>query len=308
MMNLRNALVGILEGTSLKNTLKHILEHNQLLAKSNEATTRQYVVLPILRALGWDDAKLDPMEILPEYNVKEGDVDYALKVGQKPALLIECKRWNESLEKQKHEDQIFKYAYKAGVPIVVLVNGKTWRFYLAWAAGVSAGDRLFCETDIADLDKAVSDLETYLLKSNVKSGKAERSAKTALEERFQAPANKPNPIGKATKQNSGKPLEEETETQPQPLRAKLEYFRIPILQTLEEFDGGAATTKVFEAPLVKEAEAKMQKDHGPQKDWRQDCRNARKNLVRAGYLRDDSKKGIWEITDKGRHYLKQPGG
>lgn len=60
MMNLRNALVGILEGTSLKNTLKHILEHNQLLAKSNEATTRQYVVLPILRALGWDDAKLDP--------------------------------------------------------------------------------------------------------------------------------------------------------------------------------------------------------------------------------------------------------
>lgn len=107
MMNLRNALVGILEGTSLRNTIEYILEHDQLLAKSNEAVTRQYVVLPILRALEWDDAKLDPMEILPEHNVGKGNkVDYALKVGQKPALFIECKRWNEPLE--KHEDQIFQ--------------------------------------------------------------------------------------------------------------------------------------------------------------------------------------------------------
>lgn len=236
-----------------------------------------------------------PMEILPAHNVKEGDVDYALKVGQKPALLIECKRWNESLEKQKHENQIFRYAYNEGVLIVVLTNGKKWKFYRAWAEGVSASDRLFCETDIADLDKAVSDLETYLLKSNVISGKAARSAQTAL-------------VGKRIKQNSGKTLEEDTETQPQPRPAKLEYFRIPILQTLEEFGGSAATTKVFEAPVVKEAAAKMQKDHGPQKKWRQDCRNARKNLVRNGYLRDDSEQGTWEITDKGRDYLKQHGG
>lgn len=311
MMNLRNALVDILEGTSLRNTIAYILEHDQLLAKSNEAATQQYVVLPILRALGWDDAKLDPMEILPEHNVGEGDVDYALKVGQKPALFIECKRWNESLEKQKHEDQIFKYAFNGGVPIAVLTNGKTWRFYRAWAEGVSPGDRLFCETDIEDLDKAVSNLEIYLLKSNVMSGKARDSARTALkemEELRQAPANRQNPISKGTKQDSGKPLEEETETQPQPRRAKLDYFCIPILQTLEEFGGSAATTKVFEAPVIKEAAGKMQEDHGTQKDWRQDCRNARKNLRDDGYLRGDSKKGIWEITDKGRDHLKQHGG
>ena len=52
----------------------------------------------------------------------------------------------------------------------------------------------------------------------------------------------------------------------------------------------------------------MHRDHGPQKDWRQDCRNARKNLRDDGYLRGDSKKGTWEITDKGRDYLKQHGG
>lgn len=191
--------------------------------------------------------------------------------------------------------RFFKYAFNAGVPIGALTNGKTWKFYLAWAEGVSASDRLFCETDIENLDKAVSDLETYLLKSNVKSGKAKRSAQTALG-------------GKETKQNSGKTLEEETETQPQPRRAKLDYFCIPILQTLEKFDGGAATTKVFEAPIIKEAAAKMQEDHGPNEEWKQDCHNARKKLVRYGYLRDDSEQGTWEITDKGRCYLKQHGG
>ena len=43
---------------TLSNTIAHILEHKQHLAEANEATTQQYVVLPILRALGWDDANL----------------------------------------------------------------------------------------------------------------------------------------------------------------------------------------------------------------------------------------------------------
>ena len=42
----------------LRNTIAHILEHKQHLVKANEATIQQYVVLPILRALGWDDTNL----------------------------------------------------------------------------------------------------------------------------------------------------------------------------------------------------------------------------------------------------------
>ncbi len=44
--------------THLRNTIAHILEHKQHLAEANEATIQQYVVLPILRALGWNDANL----------------------------------------------------------------------------------------------------------------------------------------------------------------------------------------------------------------------------------------------------------
>ena len=54
----------------LSNTIAHILEHERHLAEANEPTTQQYVILPILRALGWDDANLALMEVLPEYRLR----------------------------------------------------------------------------------------------------------------------------------------------------------------------------------------------------------------------------------------------
>ena len=176
----------------LRNTIAHILEHEQNLVEANEATIQQYVVLPILRALGWDDTNLASMEILPEYAVKSGKVDYALKVAQELTLFIECKKWNESLD--RHEDQIVTYAVKAGMPIVGLTNGKIWRFYFSWIERTSVSDRIFCEIDIEDREAAISDLEKYLLKSNVASGEAELNAEIALEDKEKAGASEPSSI------------------------------------------------------------------------------------------------------------------
>ena len=193
--------------TDLRNTIAHILEHTQHLAEANEATTQQYVVLPILRALGWDDTNLASMEVLPEYAVEGGQVDYALKVGQKLTLFIECKKWNESLD--KHENQIVTYAVKAGMPIVGLTNGKIWRFYFSWIEGTSVSDRIFCEIDIEDREAAISDLGKYLLKSNVASGEARSNAKIALEEKEKTSSSEisstvpnPNPVKAREKKSS----------------------------------------------------------------------------------------------------------
>ena len=178
--------------TDLRNTIAHILEHKQHLAEANEATIQQYVVLPILRALGWDDVNLASMAVLPEYAVEDGRVDYALKVGQKLALFLECKKWNESLN--RHENQIVTYAVKAGMPIVCLTNGKIWRFYFSWIEGTPVRDRIFCEIDIEDREAAISDLEKYLLKSNVASGEAESNAEIALEEKGKRIPSEISPI------------------------------------------------------------------------------------------------------------------
>lgn len=175
----------------LRNTIAHILEHKQRLANANEATLQQYVVLPILRALGWDDANLASMEVLPEHPVEGGSVDYALQIAEKIALLIECKKWNESLD--RHEDQIVNYAFKAGVRIVGLTNGKIWRFYFSWIEGRPVSERIICEIDIEDRVSAISDLEKYLLKYNVVSGKVEDDARIALEEKEKTTVSKPSP-------------------------------------------------------------------------------------------------------------------
>lgn len=184
---------GIFYMPDLKNTIAHILEHQQHLVKANEATTQQYVVLPILRALGWDDTNLAVMEVIPEHNVETGNVDYALKVDQKPVLFLECKKWDRPLA-EKQASQIFRYAFEGGAPIVGLTNGKIWRFYFSWVEGTSMDERVFSDIDIANLERAVSSLEEYLLKSNVASGKAERNARIALEAREKADTPKPRPI------------------------------------------------------------------------------------------------------------------
>lgn len=159
--------------TDLRNTIAHILEHRQYLANANEATTQQYVVLPILRALGWDDANLASIEILPEYVVENGRVDYALRPrnAQNPVVFIECKRWDTPLS-GTHETQIISYAFNSGVPIAVLTNGRMWEFYLPWVEGTTVSERIFCTIDIEEQDVPVSDLEKYLSNANVVSGRA----------------------------------------------------------------------------------------------------------------------------------------
>ncbi len=167
----------------LSNTIAHILEHKQHLAEANEATIQQYVILPILRALEWDDVNLTSMEIIPEYQVESRRADYALHIKQEqnPMVLIECKRWTQPIG--RNEEQICFYAYSGNVPLAIITNGKLWRFYLSRWEASSLSDRIFCETDIENRETAISDLEKYLLKSNVISGEAELNAEIALEEK-----------------------------------------------------------------------------------------------------------------------------
>ena len=198
----------------LRNTIAHILEHRQYLAKANEATIQQYVVLPILRALGWDDTNLASREVLPEYKVESRRADYALHVkrDESPAVLIECKRWEQQIG--KNEQQICFYAYSGNIPLAIITSGKLWRFYLSRWEASSLSDRVFCETDIEDRENAISDLERYLLKSNVASGEAEVDAEIALEEKIDTDFSKSIPIRPKTIPNNDvidpKPVSPET--------------------------------------------------------------------------------------------------
>lgn len=93
----------------------------------SEAIVKQSLIVPILRRLGWDDESDD--EVVTEYNVGGGEVDYALSHNRTAKVFIEAKREDEPLE--KHEEQLLNYAFKQGVVMAVLTNGTTWWFYLS---------------------------------------------------------------------------------------------------------------------------------------------------------------------------------
>jgi hypothetical protein len=139
----------------------------------SEAAVRQSVVLPILRALGWDD--LDPDRVAPEFELGGRRVDYALSaLGGQPSLFIEVKGPGPLVGVEK---QLFEYAFHAGIPFAILTNGQEWSFFLPAAPG-SYDERLLYKLDLAErrTDEAVERLARYVGFERVRSGEVLRDA------------------------------------------------------------------------------------------------------------------------------------
>ena len=141
----------------------------------NEAQVKQAVIVPILRALDWDDA--DPAEFVPEYSVDSGRVDYAL-LGQKGAPLVFLEAKGIGRVDLAGEEQLFRYAVNKGVPFLILTDGDLWDFYLSMAAGVPA-ERRFYRAKLTREERVAEHarfLGRHLRKRCVVSGEARRAA------------------------------------------------------------------------------------------------------------------------------------
>ena len=173
---------------SLEQIIAHIVQFTETITKYDfdETATKQFVVLPILRALGWDDRNLETLEVLPESrtdpeNSKQIKVDYALQHERRPLVLIECKRWREDLEKPEHHEQLAGYIFQKGVDLGILTNGKIWHFYLAYKTGVSWRNRKFCSIELGERKDTIVDFQKYLSKPNVINESAKAEAKKTVQ-------------------------------------------------------------------------------------------------------------------------------
>lgn len=248
----------------------------------DETATKQYIVLPILRALDWQDSNLYTLEVFPEKKVDgSGKVDYALQKGDNVFVFIECKRWGANIE--KHQEQICLYAFMAGVDIAVITNGKIWDFYLPdkttlpGRINVPWQDRIFCTIDLEVQQEAISDFQKYLTKSNVEQG----TAKTEAEEAFQ-PQRRDTPLPR-------------------------QRYCLPILEVLE-INGGALVTNDVLTQVYQLMEDELRLiDKSRRSDgqfyWENRTHDMRRELVNKGLMKDDSPRGIWEISNEGREYL-----
>jgi len=271
----------------LAKTIKDILQCRATIEtyKFDETATKQYVVLPIFRALDWHDSNLYTLEVFPERKVGDGKVDYALQQNQTPLVFVECKRWGANVE--NYQDQICQYAFREGVEIAVITNGKIWDLYLPDQTStpdrrvVPWEDRIFCSIDLEVEREAISDFQKYLSKSNVEQGKAKADAQEAFQPR--SPGT------------------------PSPRR----HYGIPILRVLNDLGGSANAHQVLDSVYqLMEMENKLREiDKSQRSDgqlyWHNRTQDMRRELINKGLMKNDSPRGIWEISEAGREHLRR---
>lgn len=159
--------------------LQRLVEDARFLLDSEEAT-KQGIILPILSRIGWDRDNV--REVIPEYRVKDGRVDYCLHINHKNAVFIEAKRTDQELD--RHQEQLLDYAFREGVKLAVLTNGVVWWLYLPLLQG-SWEQRRFFTIDISQQGpSAVADhFSRFLSRDAVADGSAVRRAEALHESR-----------------------------------------------------------------------------------------------------------------------------
>lgn len=141
----------------------------------NERAVSTSIVVPILRALGWDDSDLT--QVMPEYTNPRGRVDYALSPSRNaPAVFVEVKRVGQTADADR---QLFEYAFHEGAQIAVLTDGRVWNFYLPGQHG-SYEDRRVYQLDIVEREttEIVLRFRRYLDRERVSGGAALNDAQS----------------------------------------------------------------------------------------------------------------------------------
>ena len=105
----------------------------------SEADTRSYLIDPVLRLLGYESVENLRREV-PVPATKEF-IDYELRVGGAPHVLIEAKALRYDLTDQ-HSAQCVQYAAVLGVRWCLITNGVEWLLYDATAKGPLAKKRV----------------------------------------------------------------------------------------------------------------------------------------------------------------------
>lgn len=151
-------------GLVLDTVRKRIARHQR--ENIGEQDTKAALIVPVLRALGWDVEDLEDVKL--EYRRRSSDnpVDYALFLLRSPRLFIEAKSLGSRIDDGKWAGQILAYATVAGVEWVALTDGNEWRIYNSHAT-VPVEQKLFRVVRIADPDDHAEQTLQLLAKSQM---------------------------------------------------------------------------------------------------------------------------------------------
>ncbi len=120
-----------------------------------EEATKNAFIMPFIQMLGYD--VFNPTEVVPELDCdlvkKKGEkIDYAIMKDGEPAILVECKHWQQDLD--LHSTQLQKYFVASKAKFGILTNGITYRFYTDLAKPNIMDDTPFLEVDLENIKDA----------------------------------------------------------------------------------------------------------------------------------------------------------
>ena len=117
--------------SNLSETLLQIQESANLYRETlrkNESATRAVLIDPILRALGWDTANTNMVEV--EKTMDNVRADYALYDSNAiPRIIVEAKALGTNLQQKKLIMSLVTYAFSFGLSDVFLTDGMIWQHF-----------------------------------------------------------------------------------------------------------------------------------------------------------------------------------
>ena len=162
--------------------LRERMEIHQDKLKQSEALTRNALVDPLLRALGWDTE--DPALAMPEYRLGSGFADYALLNAGKPAIVIEAKKLGTPL--YSAAEQSVTYCVNDGIRYFVATDGRKWDVYETHRP-VPLAEKKIVSFDITDSPADVCLDAIVLWRRSVQSGIVRKARTPLLEPESAAP-------------------------------------------------------------------------------------------------------------------------
>ena len=166
-------------------TLKeHIDDIRESLEKGelppNEAAVCDDIVRRIVHELGWP--RYQSRIVYPQYPVEGGKVDFALcHPPSEPCVFIEAKQVG-GIENVDAEEQLFRYAFRRGVPIAILTDGQKWQFFYPIGEG-HYRERKVHVMDLTegDSEESAKWLNRYLNYGSIRTGEAIEAIKRDYE-------------------------------------------------------------------------------------------------------------------------------
>ncbi len=145
------------------------------------ASIKQGMVLKILSFLGWDPFNME--EIHPEYDIKGGKVDLALRNGKASKVFIQVKKGVKNFK--KYQGQLTDYAVQESVKLSILTNGVIWWFSLPLQDG-SQDEKKFHTIDKKKkkTEEITKNFDELLSKENVISDRALKTAEDIYNQRL----------------------------------------------------------------------------------------------------------------------------